>query len=67
MGILNNLLTPTGMIPVKVREVGGMATQGVPSTTNPNAPENQPTSGGSYEEKIQRVRDPQLALSGSAG
>ena len=68
MGIFSNLFTPTGMIPLKVkeREVGGMATQGVPSTTNPNAPENQPTSGGSYEEKIQRVRDPQLALSVSA-
>ena len=39
---------------------------GVPSTTDPNAPSNQPDTGGSYEERITRVRNPQLALSVSA-
>ena len=51
------------------REVGGRAatpTSGVPSTTDPNAPENKTLSGGSFEERIIYVRDPQKALTVSA-
>ena len=48
------------MIPVKQREV-------VPSTTDPRAASNQPaTSGGSFEERVVRVRRPELALTISA-
>lgn len=37
------------------REVGGRVTTGVPSTTDPNAPENQlPTSGGNWEANVVR-------------
>ena len=53
----------------KRREIGGQntSTQGVPSTTNPNAPENQPPArGGSYEERIIPARNPQAALTVSA-
>ena len=51
------------------REVGGRAaspTDGVPTTTDPNAPENKMLSGGSFEERIIYVRDPQKALTVSA-
>lgn len=50
------------------REIGGqVTTPGVPSTTDPSAPDNQnPTPGGSYEERIIVARDPQTALTVSA-
>lgn len=49
------------------REIGGQSTSGVPSTTDPNAPENQaPARGGSYEERIVPARNPQAALTVSA-
>jgi len=63
MNILSNLFTPTGTIPWKRREVSS----GVPSTTDPSAASNQPTTtGATYEEKIVRVRRPELALTVSA-
>ena len=62
MGIFNNLFTPTGMIPIKQREVGGMATPGVPSTTDPNDASNQKVDGGDYQERIVYARDPAQAL-----
>ena len=35
------------------REVGGRVTNGVPSTTDPNAPENQPPqTGGNWEANV---------------
>lgn len=43
------------------------ATAGVPSTTDPNAVENQPSMhSGSFESRIVYARDPQLALTVSA-
>ena len=51
------------------REVGGQVTTptpGVPDTTDPNAESNQSVTGGSYEERIVYVRDPQKALTVSA-
>lgn len=51
------------------REIGGQntSTQGVPSTTDPSAPENQTLArGGSYEERILHARNPQAALTVSA-
>lgn len=52
------------------REVGGKKAAGVPgtiTTTDPNAPENQPPGGsGSFDEKIVRVQKPDLALTISA-
>ena len=43
------------------REVGG--TVGVPATTDPNAPSNQPkVTGGSFEERIVYVNQPRVAL-----
>lgn len=63
MNILSNLFTPTGTIPWKRREVAN----GVPATTDPKAASNQPTTtGASFEEKIVRVRRPELALTVSA-
>lgn len=62
MNILTNLFTPTGTIPMKRREVSS----GVPSTTDPSAASNQQTTGATYEEKIVRVRRPELALTVSA-
>ena len=63
MNILSNLFTPTGTIPWKRREVSS----GVPSTTDPSAASNQQTTtGATYEEKIVRVRRPELALTVSA-
>ena len=48
---------------MKRREVSS----GVPSTTDPSAASNQPTTtGATYEEKIVRVRRPELALTVSA-
>ena len=47
MGFFNNLFTPTGTIPL-ARE----ATPGVPSTTDPNDPSNQPVKGGSWEANV---------------
>ncbi len=62
MNILSNLFTPTGTIPWKRREVDG-----IPSTTNPSAASNQSsTTGATFEEKIVRVRRPELALTVSA-
>lgn len=56
-----NLFTPTGTIPR--REV----MSGVPTTTDPNHPSNQPqTTGATFEEKIIRVARPELALTVSA-
>lgn len=48
------------------RELAGKVTDGVPSTTDPAAPENKPVSGGSYESRIVVTRDPQKALTVSA-
>jgi len=63
MNILTNLFTPTGTIPMKRREV----TNGIPSTTDPSAASNQTTTtGATFEEKIVRVRRPELALTVSA-
>jgi len=62
MNILTNLFTPTGTIPMKRREVSS----GVPSTTDPSAASNQQTTGATFEEKIVRVRRPELALTVSA-
>ena len=63
MNILGNLFTPTGTIPMKRREVSS----GVPSTTDPSAASNQQTTtGATFEEKIVRVRRPELALTVSA-
>ena len=64
MGIFNNLFTPTGMIPIKQREVGGMATPGVPSSTMP--PEPQKMEGGDYQKRIVATRTPEAACSVSA-
>ena len=47
MGFLNNLFTPTGILPL-TRET----TPGVPSTTDPNDPSNQPVKGGNWEAKV---------------
>ena len=63
MNILGNLFTPTGTIPMKRREVSS----GVPATTDPSAASNQQTTtGATFEEKIVRVRRPELALTVSA-
>ena len=63
MNILGNLFTPTGTIPLKRREVSS----GVPATTDPSAASNQQTTtGATFEEKIVRVRRPELALTVSA-
>lgn len=63
MNILGNFFTPTGTIPMKRREVSS----GVPSTTDPSAASNQQTTtGATFEEKIVRVRRPELALTVSA-
>ena len=63
MNILTTLFTPTGTIPMKRREV----TNGIPSTTDPSAASNQQTTtGATFEEKIVRVRRPELALTVSA-
>ena len=50
------------------REIGGQSTQqGAVTTTDPNAPSNQPASGsGSYQENVVRVNSPQMALTISA-
>lgn len=53
----------------EVREIGGVSTQtpGVPVTTNPNAPSNQPqTPSGTYAENVVRVTNPNMALTVSA-
>lgn len=52
----------------KKREIGGQSTstQGVPQTTDPNAPSNQPQSSGSYQENVVRVSNPNMALTISA-
>ena len=48
---------------MKRREV----TNGIPSTTDPSAASNQTTTtGATFEEKIVRVRRPELALTVSA-
>ena len=60
---MNNLFTPTGMIPIRTREVGGKTTSGVPSTTDPASAENQPVASvGDYQERIVYARDPAQAL-----
>lgn len=42
-------------------------TPGVPKTTDPNSPTNQPkATGGSYDERIERPRSPEAALTISA-
>ena len=69
MNILG-LFSPTGTLPILRREVGGNAptppptpTPGVPVTTDPTAPSNQPkVSGGNYNERIAYVRGPESAL-----
>ena len=66
MNWFNSLFTPTGTIPIRQREVGGTVkpvTPGVPSTTDPNAPSNQPkVTGGSFEERIIYAGSPRVAL-----
>ena len=47
------------------REAGPMA-KGVPVTTDPSHSSNQEVNGGSFEERVVRVRNPQLALAVSA-
>ena len=67
MNILG-LFSPTGTLPILHREVGGKPvtaapSPGVPTTTDPNAPSNQPkVSGGNYNERITYVRGPESAL-----
>ena len=59
-------MLPTGMLPIFNREVGKPA-PGVPSTTDPTAPENKPTENtGSYEEKVVRISNPNMSLMVSA-
>ena len=58
---------PTGMLPVSKREMNATPTPpsnvpGVPSSTV----EKEQVNGGSFEERIVRVRDPQKALTVSA-
>lgn len=58
---------PTGMLPVSKREMNATPTPpssapGVPSSTV----EKEQVKGGSFEERIVRVRDPQKALTVSA-
>lgn len=62
---LLRFFTPTGTLPILQREVV-RSVNGVPSTTDPNAKENQAVSGGSFEERIVVTRDPQKALTVSA-
>ena len=72
MNWFNNLFTPTGTIPIRQREIGGTVqpvTTGVPSTTNPDAPENKGSGkvgGGSFEERIVHAGSPRVALTVSA-
>ena len=68
MRIFGNLFTPTGMLPIRNREIGGAATTPpVSVTTDPNAKQNQvPESSGSFEEKVVRVANPNLSLTISA-
>jgi len=62
MKLFGNLFTPTGTLP-RQRE----AVPGIPSTTDPNAPENQTRiRSGSYEVNIKRPSSPQAALTISA-
>ena len=63
MNILQ-LFSPTGSLPILRREAGGRnGTTGVPATTDPNHPSNQPkVTGGSFEERIVYVQSPQVAL-----
>ena len=70
MNILG-LFSPTGVLPVfHNREIGGKPAApviGVPATTDPKAPSNQPPVGtGSYEEKVVRVTNPNMSLTISA-
>ena len=54
---------------IRHREIGGRPAQqgGVPETTDPNAPSNQPSvRGGSYEERVVYARSPLTALTVSA-
>ena len=59
---------PTGMLPAfEKREVPApttAVTPGVPATTDPKAPSNQPNKveGGDYQERIAYVRGPEQAL-----
>ena len=48
MRFFNNLFTPTGIIPLTREAV----TPGVPSTTDPNDPSNQPAKGGNWEANV---------------
>ena len=71
MNWFRNLFSPTGSIPAtNMREVfpaPQRPTPGIIATTNPSAPENQvPQGGGSFEEKIVRVNNPNLSLTISA-
>ena len=61
MNWFNSLFTPTGTIPIRQREA--TQTPGVPITTDPKAPSNQPkVTGGDYQERIAYVRSPESAL-----
>ena len=61
MNWFRNLFTPTGTFPIQQREV--QSVPGVPATTDPNHPSNQPkVTGGSFEERIVYVQSPQVAL-----
>ena len=62
MNWFRNLFTPTGTFPIQQREV--QPVPGVPVTTDPNHPSNQPpkVQGGDYQERIAYVRGPEQAL-----
>ena len=47
---LFNFFTPTGQAPLNRRE----ATPGVPATTDPNAPSNQPPKSANWEANVAR-------------
>ena len=69
MNILG-LFSPTGTLPIFKREVVPTPTKptpGIVTTTDPNAPENQPSNNtGSFEEKVVRVTSPNMSLTISA-
>lgn len=68
MSIFSNIFTPTGSLPIRQRE----AVPGVPKTTDPADPSNQPqgaaagSSGAEYAERIVAARSPEQACSVSA-
>ena len=51
MRIFGNLFTPTGSVPAQKRELSPQQT-GVPVTTDPNDPSNQPVKTGNWEANV---------------